>query len=91
MAPTGMAPSMTNPAAPNRSAWARMISPIRAWLISPPPSTTITSPGGAIRSAAWIARLSPLRVLTVRAVPMSNRQRDRESIQPHRECAQGCR
>jgi hypothetical protein len=36
-----------------------MISPTSARVSSPPPSTTMTSPGPTSSSARWIARLSP--------------------------------
>ena len=48
-----------------------MISPTSARVSSPPPSTTITSPGPTSSSARWIARLSPGRVRTVKAMPTS--------------------
>ena len=62
------APSITSPAAPRTRAISAMISPINARAVSPPPSTTSTSPGRMISSAWWIARLSPAAVRTVTAV-----------------------
>ncbi len=59
------------PAMPRFSACATIISPISALVSSPPPSTTMTSPGSAISSALWIIRLSPGRVFTVSAGPAS--------------------
>ena len=64
-----MAPLMTKPATPRLAAWFVISSPISALVRSPPPSTTITSPGTAIAIALWIIRLSPGRVFTVSAGP----------------------
>src|SRR4051794_27004065 len=64
-----MAPSITMPAAPRLCAIVSMISPRSALLVSPPPSTTRTSPGRIKSRASWMTRLSPGQVRTVNAVP----------------------
>src|SRR2546422_5900658 len=59
------------PATPRCSARADISSPIRAWSLNPPPSTTITSPGSAVSIALWTSRLSPGAVRSVNAGPQS--------------------
>src|SRR5438128_363996 len=66
-----IAPQITMPATPRCSARADISSPIRAWSLNPPPSTTITSPGSAVSIALWMSRLSPGAVRTVNAGPQS--------------------
>jgi len=62
---------MTMPAMPRLSAYADINSPISELVRSPPPSTTMTSPGSAISIALCTMRLSPGLVLTVKAGPAS--------------------
>src|SRR3712207_5426556 len=57
------------PVAPFLMAMLIMISPRMALVVSPPASTTSTSPGRSMSSALWTMRLSLGRVRTVNADP----------------------
>src|SRR4029077_7102191 len=46
-------------------------APMRAASLTPPASTTITSPGAAVSIALWTSKLSPGAVRTVNAGPQS--------------------
>src|SRR5215831_7053985 len=66
-----IAPQITMPPTPRCSARALISSPMMAWSLNPPASTTITSPGAAVSIALCTSRLSPGAVRTVNAGPHS--------------------
>jgi hypothetical protein len=59
------------PPTPRCSARALISSPMMAWSLKPPASTTITSPAWAVSIALCTSRLSPGAVRTVNAGPQS--------------------
>src|SRR5580765_123255 len=66
-----IAPQITMPPTPRCSARADISSPMIALSLTPPASTTMTSPGSAVSIALCTSRLSPGEVRTVNAGPHS--------------------